>query len=64
MKKLAIFALCCLSSLANASEVEEVKVTARRFEITMIKLSENHRQDPKTGDWHYVEVKEDKKTEA
>lgn len=58
MKRLAILALCFFSSLSCAKDLEEVKVTARRIEIVMQKLCENHEQDPKTGHWHYVEKKE------
>ena len=59
MVKLAIFALCCFSSFVSAADIEEVKVTARRIEVIMVKLSENHKQDPITGNWHYVEKKKE-----
>lgn len=55
MKNLAIVALCFFSTFATASDIEEVVVKARHARIVMIKLAENHVQDPKTGDWHYVE---------
>lgn len=59
MKNLAIIAFCFFSSFASAHDIEEVKVTVRRIEIVMQKLSEIHKQDQKTGDWHYVGEKED-----
>ena len=58
MKNLAIVALCCLSTFASANEVEEVVVKARQVKIVLTKLSENHKQNPITGNWHYVEKKE------
>ena len=58
MKNLAIVALCFLSSFASAHDIEEITVTARRIEIAVQwKLSENHKQNPITGNWHYVEEK-------
>lgn len=57
MKKLAIVALCLFSSFATANDLEELVVKAQRVRIVMIKLADVHRQDPKTGDWYYVEVK-------
>lgn len=60
MKNLAVIALCFFSSFATADDIEEVTVTARRVEIiVMKKLSENHVQNPVTGDWEYIEVKEE-----
>ena len=64
MKNLAIIALCFLSSFANARDIEEVKVTARQIEIVMQKLSETHKQNPITGNWHYVEEKKEKNEKA
>ena len=61
MKNLAVIALCFLSTFASANEIEEVVVKARQVHIVLVKLAENHVQDPKTGEWHYVEVKEDNK---
>jgi hypothetical protein len=58
MKNLAFVALCFFSSLACAHDIEEVTVTARRIEIVLEKLSENHVQNPITGNWHYVEEEE------
>ena len=55
MKNMALVALCFFSTFATASDIEEVVVKARHTRIVMIKLAENHVQDPKTGDWHYVE---------
>lgn len=60
MKKLAIAALCFFSSLASANDVEEIVIIAKRLEITMIKISETHKQNPITGSWHYVEKKKEK----
>lgn len=58
MKNLAIVALCFFSSFTNAHDIEEVTVTARQLEIVVLqKLADNHKQDPKTGDWYYVEEK-------
>ena len=64
MKHLAIVALCLFSTIASASEIEEVVVKARQVRIVLIKLSENHSQDPVTGLWHYVEEKKEEKTKA
>ena len=64
MKHLSIVALCLFSTFASASEIEEVVVKARQVRIVLIKLSENHRQDPVTGQWHYVEEKKEEKTKA
>jgi len=64
MKHLAVVALCLFSTFASASEIEEVVVKARQVRIVLIKLSENHRQHPITGDWYYVEEKKEEKTKA
>jgi hypothetical protein len=64
MKHLAIVALCLFSTFASASEIEEVVVKARQVRVVLIKLSENHRQNPITGDWYYVEEKKEEKTKA
>ena len=69
MKNLALVALCFLSTFASANEMEEVVVKARQVRIVLVKLSENHVQNPITGHWRYVEVKkevevEDKNTKA
>lgn len=61
MKKLAIVALCFFSSFSSAKDIEEVVVKARQVELVIAKLSENHKQDPVTGNWHYVEEKKKKK---
>ena len=58
MKNLAVVALCFLSTFASANEIEEVVVKARQVKIVLTKLSENHKQNPITGNWHYVEKKE------
>jgi len=60
MKKLAIAALCFFSSLASANDVEEIVIIAKKLEITMIKISDTHKQNPLTGNWHYVEKKKEK----
>ena len=69
MKNLAVIALCFFSTFASANEIEEVVVKARQVRIVLVKLSENHVQNPITGHWRYVEVKkevevEDKNTKA
>lgn len=46
--------LCLLSSIVSAKEPEEVLVVARRIEIVLNALEENHRQHPITGNWYYV----------
>lgn len=63
MKNMAIIALCLLSSFASANNVEEVVVKARQIKIVLNwKLGELHKQDPRTGDWHYeAPAKEEKK---
>lgn len=58
MKNMAVLALCLVSSFVSADEIEEVVVKARQVKIVMEKLSENHRQNPITGNWYYVEKKE------
>lgn len=62
MKRLAIVALCFFSSFSSAKDIEEVVVKARQIELVIIKLSENHKQDPVTGNWHYIEVEKEKET--
>jgi hypothetical protein len=57
MKKLAVVVLCLFSSFATANDLEELVVKAQRVRVVMIKLADVHRQDPKTGDWYYVEQK-------
>ena len=64
MKKLAIAALCFFSSFASANDVEEVVVIAKKINITIAKLSDNHKQNPITGNWHYVENKKEKNKRA
>jgi len=54
MKHIVLAALCLLSSLAHSTEVEEVLVVARRIEILIEDFSKHHRQNPITGNWHYV----------
>ena len=62
MKKLAIVALCFFSSFSSAKDIEEVVVKARQIELVIAKLSENHKQNPITGNWHFVEAKKKKET--
>ena len=64
MKNLAVLALCFVSSFASAKDIEEVKVTALRIKVVMEKLSESHKQNPITGDWHYVEEKKETSKKA
>ena len=66
MKNLAVMALCFLSTFASATEIEEVVVKARQVRIVLVKLSENHVQNPITKNWRYVEEKkeEDKRNKA
>jgi hypothetical protein len=61
MKKLAIVALCFFSSFSSAKDIEEVVVKARQVELVIAKLSENHKQNPVTGNWHYVEEKKEER---
>jgi len=64
MKHLAVVTLCLFSTFASASEIEEVVVKARQVRVVLVKLSENHRQNPVTGNWYYVEEKKEDKTKA
>lgn len=64
MKNMAVLALCLVSSFVSADEIEEVVVKARQVKIVMEKLSENHRQNPITGNWYYVEKKEQDSNKA
>jgi hypothetical protein len=64
MKKLAFVALCFFSSFVSASDIEEVKVIGKEIQVVMIALSDNHKRNPITGNWHYVGMKEKEKTEA
>lgn len=64
MKRLAVLALCLFSSLASASDMEELVVKARRFEIVLISIMDTHKQNPFTGNWHYVGEKKEEKKEA
>ena len=59
MKNLAVVALCFLSTFVSANEIEEVVVKARRVQIVLVKLSENHVQNPITKNWRYVEEKKE-----
>ena len=64
MKNMAVLALCLVSSFVSADEIEEVVVKARQVKIVMEKLSENHRQNPVTGNWYYVEKKKQDSNKA
>ena len=66
MKNLAVVALCFLSTFASATEIEEVVVKTRQVRIVLVKLSENHVQNPITKKWRYVEEKkeEDRRNKA
>lgn len=68
MKRLAVVAMCLLSSFANAKDIEEVVVKAQRIRIVIDHISKHHKQNPFTGNWHYVrevqEPKERKKIEV
>jgi hypothetical protein len=59
MKRYALVVLCFLSSFASANDIEEVVVKARQIELVIAKLSETHKQNPITGNWHYVEKKKE-----
>lgn len=61
MKHWAVIALCLVSTFASANEMEEVVVKARQVRIVLQKLSDNHVQNPITGNWHYVEKKQSTK---
>jgi len=65
MKNLAIVALCFLSTFASANDIEEVVVKARQVKVIIDwKLSDKHKQDPITGDWHYVEERKENDNKA
>ena len=53
MKKLAIMALCFFSSIAQASDIEEVVVVARQIRIVLVALHETHRYDAFSKVWVY-----------
>lgn len=54
MKNLAVIVLCLLSSVASAKDIDELVVTAKRIRIVVEHISANHKQNPITGNWHYV----------
>lgn len=64
MKRFALIALCCLSSFASANDIEEVVVKAQKIEIALVKLDQNHKKNPVTGSWHYVEKKKESANKA
>ena len=55
MKNLAVIALCLFSSVVSAKDIEELVVTAKRVRVVIEHISSNHKQNPITGNWHYVE---------
>jgi hypothetical protein len=63
MKKLALAALLFLSPFTSATEIEEIVVKAPKIVIAFEKISLNHKQNPITGNWHYVK-KEKKRNKA
>lgn len=54
MKKWAIIALCLLSSLASAKEMEEIVVVGRQMKVVLVSIQQTHKQNFLTGDWYYV----------
>lgn len=58
MRKLTLMCLCFLSSFATAGEIEELIVSARQVEVVLANISLEHRQNPFTGSWYYVESKQ------
>ena len=58
--KHSFFALCFLSSMSTAGEVEEVKVVARPFRIMLEHISLSHKQNPITKSWYYAVAEKDK----
>jgi hypothetical protein len=56
MRNLAIIALCLFSSVVSAEDIEELVVTAKRVRVVIEHISSNHKQNPITGNWHYVET--------
>lgn len=61
MKRLALAALLFLSPFTSATEIEEVVVKAPKITIVLEKIALNHKRNPITGNWHYVEKKEKSK---
>jgi hypothetical protein len=63
MKNLALTAaLFFLPLVASANEIEEVIVKSINVKIVMEKITEIHKQNPITGNWHYVT--EDKRKDS
>lgn len=60
MKLWAVVALCFCSSFVSASTIEEVVVTARQVKIVLERLQENHKQNPITGSWYFVETEKER----
>ena len=62
MKNWAIVCLCLVSSFTSANEIEEVVVKARQIKIILDwKVSNKHKQNVITKEWHYAADKEDKR---
>lgn len=53
MKKLAVMALCFFSSIAQASDMEEVVVVARQIRIVLLAIHDTHRYDVFSKVWVY-----------
>lgn len=58
MRKLSLMCLCFLSSFATAGEIEEITVSARQIKVVLANISLEHKQNPFTGSWYYVESKQ------
>lgn len=54
MSKYAFLAVCFLSSIATAGEMEEVNVVVRPFRIMLENISLHHKYNPITNRWYYV----------
>jgi len=63
MKYIAFIAVFLLSSLASASDIEEVVVREKQIKINFIDIKLNHKQNPFTGNWYYVETDNKKEQE-
>ena len=58
MRRIAVLALCLLSSLASAKDIEEVVVTARQFRVILLNIQDTHKYNPITRRWYYDAQKE------
>lgn len=59
MRKLSLMCLCFLSSFATAGEIEEIVIKARQVKVVLASISSQHKQNPFTGSWYYVESKQE-----